>query len=96
VYIDFTGNISLIQNCNTTEINNNNNSTHLINDSGTGINLTKSINNLNNLNKVNNIYIIYPNGDLDKVENVDIYNGKFKNKVLYYQMFITCQIFKTI
>ena len=52
VYIDFTGSISVIQNCNYTTINNNNNSTHWIIDSGTGINLTNNINNLNNINKV--------------------------------------------
>jgi len=54
VYIDFTGSISVIQNCNYTTINNNNNSTHWIIDSGTGINLTNNINNSNNINKVNN------------------------------------------
>ena len=78
VYIDFTGNISVIQNCNYTTINNNN-STHWIIDSGTGIILTNNINNLSNINKVNNKNIIYPNGDLEKVENVVTYNGKFKN-----------------
>jgi len=80
VYFDFTGNILVIQNCNYTTINNNNNSTHWMINSSTGINLTNNINNLNNLNKINNKNIIYPNGDLDKVENVGTYNGKFKNK----------------
>ena len=51
----------------------------MIIDSGTDINLTNNVNNLNNLNKVNNKNNIYPNGDLDKVEDVGTYNGKFKN-----------------
>jgi len=40
VYINFTGNISVIQNCNNTTIKNNTNSTHWIIDSVTDINLT--------------------------------------------------------
>jgi len=39
VYIDYTVNISVIQNCNNTTIKNNTNSTHWIIDGGTGINL---------------------------------------------------------
>ena len=70
IYIDFTGNILIIQNCNSTATKNNTNFIHWIIDSGTGINLNNNINNLNILNKVNNKYIIYPNVDLDKVENV--------------------------
>jgi len=97
VYIDFTGNILIIQNCNYTTINNNNNSTHWIIDSGTGINLTNSINNLNYINKVNNKNIIYPTGDSDKVENVGTYNCKFKNKdFILSNVYFTCQIFETI
>jgi len=41
--IDFTGNISVIQNFNDTIIKNNTNSTYWIIDSGTGINLTNNI-----------------------------------------------------
>jgi len=72
--------ISVIRN-NSTTIKNNTNSTHWIIDSGTGINLINNISYLNNLNKVNNKNknIIYPNGNLDKVENVGTYNGNFKN-----------------
>jgi len=42
-YIDFTGNISVIQNCNNTNIKNDINFTYWIIDSGTGINLTNNI-----------------------------------------------------
>ena len=79
VYINFTGNISVIQNCSNTTIKNYINSTYWIIDSGTGINITNNKNNLNNLSKINNKNIIYPNGNLDKVKNVSTYKGKFKN-----------------
>ena len=43
VYIDYTVNISVIQNCNNTTIKNNTNSTHWIIDSGPDINLTNNL-----------------------------------------------------
>jgi len=67
-YINFTGSISVIENCNNTNFKKENKYTHWIIDSGTGINLTNELNNLKNKNDINNKNIIYPNGKLDRIK----------------------------
>jgi len=77
-FINFLGNISVINNCNHIKNINNKNSTHWIIDSGKGINLTNDHGNLKNIN-VKNKSIIYPNSNIDIVEYVYSYIGYFKN-----------------
>ena len=82
VYINFTGNISVLQNnikCN--NLKTNNKYTTWIIDSGTGLNLTNNINQLNNIQNSNDKIIIYPNSTTDKINCSGTYYGSFKNNI---------------